>query len=102
MAPSFIYVGAWFRARRMLYNPRVSTWQRIVVWAAASAICFALVFPLAPTPTLLGKQSIVAVFAVAIALVGLSALTVETATNPPISHRIRFSALLDLTCVRLC
>ena len=101
MAPGAASVAGLPR-HRMIYNPRVSTWRRIVVWAAASAICFALVFPLAPTPTLLGKQSVVAGFVLASASLAASALVVWTTSQPPVSHPLQFSALLDLTCVRLC
>jgi hypothetical protein len=80
----------------------VSPLRRMVVWLAASAICFALVFPLAPTPTLLGKQSVVAALAMVAAPVMMALPVVWTAIQAPVSHPIQFSAVLDLTCVRLC
>ncbi len=56
------------------YYGAVGAIQRMIVLMAAAAIFFALVFPLAPTPRPLGKQSVTIFFAIAVALLTVTAL----------------------------
>lgn len=75
----------------------------MVVLLAAFAIFFALVFPLAPTPRPLGKDSVALTLALVHALIAaLALLAAGPAEALPTLPSPRAATLHDLTCVQLC